>query len=345
MDELLEKKVAAELTGERSEGMDIMGSLVKNAAAERRANEKTSPGQVEPSRGSRGLTDEDIIGNSFVMLLAGHETTANTIHFALIELAMNPISQRHLQKEVLALFGDSDPETWDYDTNVNPLLGGMVGAVINEMLRLMPPVTVIPKTVRPDQDQAIVIKGQKYTLPRNMIISINVTGVQRNPKYWPSMGPSKVSGEMNDLNDFVPERWLRDDAGHNDLEESDHDDFGSFTGKTTSAQLFCPIRGSYLPFSDGPRSCLGRRLAQVELLAVLSVIFQKYSVELAVDEWATDEEVAKMSMQEKKEVYAKAAKKSREVIRTASSMITLKLHHGQTYIPVRVVKRGTERFF
>ncbi|KFY26979.1 hypothetical protein V493_03762 [Pseudogymnoascus sp. VKM F-4281 (FW-2241)] len=346
MEELLEKKVEAELAGEKTLGMDIMGSLVKvkSASIERQPNQKGTPGQLESNQGKRSLTDEDIIGDSFVMLLAGHETTANTIHFSLMELAMNPGAQRNLQKEVHTIFGDSDPKTWDYANSVNPLLGGMVGAVMNEMLRLMPPVTNIPKSVSANQDQTIVVDGQKHTLPKGLYINFNVVGAQRNPKYWPSKGVSKVSGKSDDLDDFIPERWLREDAANHIEEDSEEEDFGGFTGKSSSAQLFRPQRGAFIPFSDGPRSCLGRRLAQVELIALLAVIFQKYSIELAVDEWASDDEVAKMSVPEKLEVYAKATKKAREVIRTASSMITLKLNFGQTYIPARLVKKGEERF-
>ena len=79
-------------------------------------------------------------------------------------------------------------------------------------------------------------------------------------------------------------------------------------------------------------------------MGVLSVIFQKYSIELAVDEWATDEEVAKMTDAEKKQVYSKAQDKARKMIRTATTLITLKLHEAPGYIPVRVVKKGEERF-
>ncbi|KFY33003.1 hypothetical protein V495_08529 [Pseudogymnoascus sp. VKM F-4514 (FW-929)] len=341
MEELLEKKVEAEVAGEKTLGMDIMGALVKSATDGGRPGDK-SPGQLE--QGKRKLTDENIIGNSFVMLLAGHETTANTIHFCLMELAMNPSSQRNLQKEVRSIFGDSDPKTWDYAYSVNTLLGGMVGATMNEMLRLMPPVTNIPKSVSANQEQAIVVNGEKHTLPRDLYINFNAVGAHRNPKYWPSTGASKVSGKADDLDDFIPERWIKEDTANQDEEDSEEEDFGGFTGKTSSAQLFRPPRGAFLPFSDGPRSCLGRRLAQVELIAVLAVIFQQYSIELAVDEWASDEEVAKMSVPEKLEVYAKAVKKTKEIIRTASSMITLKLNFGQTYIPARLVKKGEERF-
>jgi hypothetical protein len=34
-------------------------------------------------------------------------------------------------------------------------------------------------------------------------------------------------------------------------ESEEGEDFGGFTGHDTSAQIFRPVRGSFLPFSDG----------------------------------------------------------------------------------------------
>jgi len=354
MNELFTKKLAEARAGEQTEGMDIMGSLVRSAYGEARptGDNKGSPGRAEKGQVRKSvMSDSDILGNAFVLIVAGHETTANSVHFALMELAMAPSSQRRLQKEIETIFGDTPAEDWDYDSSINTLLGSMVGAVLNEELRLMPPVINIPKSVRKDQDQSIVIDGKKIVLPKGAHINLNVIGVQRSPRYWPSRGTSKVDGRPDDLNDFVPERWLIKDgtvggnAGHTDIpNDSEDDDFGGFTGRDTAAQLFRPVRGAYLPFSEGARSCLGRRLAQVEVMAVLSVIFQKYSIELAVDEWASDEEVAQMSKEEKKDLYKKAMMKARATLRGASTRITLKLHDGLGYIPVRIVKKGEERF-
>lgn len=223
----------------------------------------------------------------------------------------------------------------------------MIGAVLNEQLRLMPPVVNIPKAVHKTQDQTLILEGKKVVLPADAFINMNAVGVQRNPKYWPSRGPSKISGAQNDLDDFVPERWLTEDGKGSEITDeidSEEEDFGAFTGRDTAAQLFRPVRGSYIPFSDGPRSCLGRRIAQVEVVAVLAVIFQTYSLELAVDQWATDEEVDKMTIQERRVLYQKAQKKARETIRSATTRITLKLHDGEMHIPLRLVRRGDERF-
>ncbi|KAK0106956.1 hypothetical protein ONS95_003671 [Cadophora gregata] len=353
MSELFAQKVEEAREGKHSGGLDIMGMLVRSSYGESKGAQgrKPSPGRAEKGEVGRPiLSDSDILGNAFVMIVAGHETTANSIHFSLMELAINPGAQRLLQKEVQSIFGNEPPETWDYDSNINTLLGGIVGAVLQEQLRIMPPVIAIPKQVSKSQDQVIIMDGKKVILPAGAHVALNTVGVHRNPKYWPSQ-PSKISGRLNDLYDFRPERWLvkttasgkqQWDSG---LESSsEDDDFGGFTGEDTSAQLFRPARGAYLPFSDGARSCLGRRLAQVKVMGVLSVIFQKYSIELAVDEWANDDEVARMTNEEKKELYKKAQDKARRTIRTATTLITLKLHEAPGYIPVRVVRKGEERF-
>jgi cytochrome P450 len=350
MKAIYDQKMVEARTGERSEGMDLMGSLVRSTMTDQNGKAKDSQGLAEKGQvGQFTLSQTDIIGNAFVLIIAGHETTANSVHFALMMLAMAPGSQRRLQKEIESIFGDTPPEDWDYDSCINKCLGGMIGAVLNEELRLMPPVISIPKSVRKDQDQTIVVKGKKHVLPKGAFINVNAVSVQRNPNYWPSRGPSKISRRPNDLDDFIPERWLvkegtRSDIDTLDQSDSGEEDFGGFTGETSAAELYRPVRGSFIPFSDGPRSCLGRRLAQVEVVAVLSVIFQKYSIELAVDRWATDEEVEKMGKQERIELYKKARLRAEETLKTATTRITLKLHEGETFIPVRVVRKGEERF-
>lgn len=352
MHELFQQKIEEAHQGIQTEGMDIMGSLVRSAYGDSKVNgaRKPSPGQAEKGEAvKRVLSDSDILGNAFVMIVAGHETTANSIHFALMELAIDLKSQRQVQKEVHSVFGSTPPETWDYDSSINALLGGMVGAVMNEQLRVMPPVIAIPKMVSKERDQTISLDGKTVTLPAGSHLALVTIGVHRNPRYWPTQ-PSTVSSRSHDLYDFNPQRWIvkttTDNAQQLDSAtvSEDEDDFEGFTGQDSSAELFRPVRGSYIPFSEGARSCLGRRLAQVKIMAVLAVIFQTYSIELAVDEWATDDEVTKMNDTEREAIYRKAQEKSRGILRSASSRITLKLHEPPGFIPVRIVKRGEERF-
>ena len=61
------------------------------------------------------LTDDEILGNAFVFILAGHETAANTIHFSLLFLALHPSSQRRLQKDLDKILGDKPISEWNYE--------------------------------------------------------------------------------------------------------------------------------------------------------------------------------------------------------------------------------------
>ncbi|KAL2178023.1 cytochrome P450 [Thermothelomyces heterothallicus CBS 202.75] len=347
MDEFLRDKIDETRRGvPQREGMDIMGQLVQSSYGSE-SEKAGSTGAKGDSTSTFKLSDADIIGNAFIMIVAGHETTANTLHFALVELATNPATQRRLQQEVDALFGDSDPSTWEYEKNINALLASHVGATVNETLRLVPPVTVIPKVVTPDAEQTLRIDGRTYVLPPGLAISLVAVCAHRNPRWWPTR-PSERTGAPTDLDDFLPERWYRTARdGSREAEEDgdivDKGDYGGFQGSDVAASLYRPVRGSYVPFSDGPRSCLGRRIAMVEMGAVLAVIFQRYSIELAVDEWADDGEVEAMTPAQRRALYRKAQDKSRETIRGANSVLTLKLHGG-AHVPVRLVKRGRERF-
>ena len=212
-EELLDKKAQQTRAGEKVEGMDLMRLLVENTN-DPAILAQTSPGKVEAGKRGTDLTKSEILGDTFITVLAGHETTANTIHFMLVHLAFSPSSQRHVQADVDKTFSStpSDPTPpgeWDYDKCITTLLGNMVGATFNEMLRLMPPVTAVPKKVADGMDQTITIDGETKIIHSKTRINLNNVGVQRSPKYWPSTGPSKFSGKADDLDDFVPERWLK----------------------------------------------------------------------------------------------------------------------------------------
>ena len=81
----------------------------------------------------------------------------------------------------------------------------------------------------------------------------------------------------------------------------------------------------------------------MEVLAAIAVIFQNYSVELAVDKYATDDEVIKMDVNDRAEVWQKAAEDARELLLTGLGVIiTLQMRAG--HVKLRLVKRGRENF-
>jgi cytochrome P450 len=82
MNELFSQKVVGARTDQHARGMDIMGSLVKTAYGEKSENQRSlNPAEKGVIGKEQVLSDSDILGNAFVMILAGYGTTANSIPF------------------------------------------------------------------------------------------------------------------------------------------------------------------------------------------------------------------------------------------------------------------------
>ncbi|KAK6348517.1 hypothetical protein TWF718_006305 [Orbilia javanica] len=342
MNELFVEKRNEAIAGEKADGMDIMGALVKNSyGPETRLEEKKKPTTNNGDVERQALTDSEILGNAFVFLLAGHETSAGSLHYVLILLALHLDSQRRMQQDIDRIFGDRPVEEWDYNKDITAMQTSMIAAVMHEELRVVPPVINIPKQVSDESDQIVMYQGKQTIWPKGAVISLSALALQRNPKYWPSTGPSKVTEENNDLADFVPERWFVKN-NVNGMQQREDVGIDGSAGKDAS-RLFHPMKGSYIPFSDGPRSCLGKRFAQVEIMILLAMIFKNYSVELAVDEVADDEAVEKMNEKERIALYEQQRATARSVMKNCSEIgITVRIKNG--YVPIRLVPRGKERF-
>ncbi|KAH7118892.1 cytochrome P450 monooxygenase-like protein [Dendryphion nanum] len=335
MEFLFDRKKEEVLSGQNSkEGMDIFQALIRGS------------GILSPDSKST-LQKSDILGNAFVMMLAGHETTANALHYSLLFLAQNWQSQKRLQEDIDHALQGKPVSQWTYEDDFPKLFNGMAAAVMNETLRLLQPIINIPKSTAKNSPQSLNIKGQQYIIPGGSQVYLSCA-VHRNPRYWPAPvnPPSPEDDPRPDTDRFRPERWL-ESAPTEAFVDINYDDeeLRGPSGEDTSASLFKPVKGSYIPFSDGYRSCIGRRFAQVEILAVLAVIFSQYSVELAVDEWASDEEVERMPKggKERKELWTKATTKCDHLLKFGmNSIITLQLRGGN--VPIRIVRRGEEKF-
>ncbi len=302
---------------------------------------KASERTPEDSKGAY-LTKQEVISNSWIILFAGHETSANTAHLSLLFLAIELEKQVHLQKDIDTIVGSRPPEDWSYETDLGRLWNCMVGAVINETLRLMPPIIDIPKIVR-GAPQPLTFDGKTVEVPTSTMIHISAVGAQRNPRYWP-YDPSKLSNRTHDLDDWVPERWLsstKRTAEKATTDDSESEDGENTTSFDTNDGLLVPPKGVFIAFSEGARACPGRRFSQIEITAVLSVIFRSYSLELDVSEWASDAQIEKMSKDERRAVYKKGMNKARALIAASRSEIFLQMRGNY---PVRFVKRGEEKF-
>ena len=96
MQELLnEEVVAATENHEMKPSASLITSFERALAAHR--NDKT-----------KGMSEDEIMGNLFVINFAGHDTTANTLAFAMLLLVAHPEIQQWVSEEVSAVIEDLD---------------------------------------------------------------------------------------------------------------------------------------------------------------------------------------------------------------------------------------------
>ncbi|MFD7260211.1 cytochrome P450 [Streptomyces sp. NPDC059874] len=154
---------------EEGEGQDLLSLLA--------AAKSSDDGEFDASE----LRDQVLI-----FLLAGHETTATSLSFALHLLARHPEQQRRAREEINRVLGDRTPEAADLDRL--PYLT----QVLKEAMRLYPAAPIIGRNAV----AATEIGG--YTIPAggNVILAPWVT--HRHPDYWPD--PERFDPER-----FTPE--------------------------------------------------------------------------------------------------------------------------------------------
>ncbi|KAI4105196.1 MAG: hypothetical protein LQ339_003527 [Xanthoria mediterranea] len=366
--ELLDVKKAAIAAGlAEKDALDLMVPLI--TASDSLPTDHHNAPQIPTPIGT-----PQILGNAFIFLFAGHETTANSITFLLIFLALNLPAQRRLQHTLDALLASlpPNPAEWPYPSTFHKLGNSYLGACINEQLRLITSVTMVPK--RSVSPQTLVLDdGRTVRVPAGTFQHFCAPSVHRNPSAWPHVkSSSRNPGKANDLDDFVPERWILEDETYHphhqpssSTSSSNVKPNNSNNNNNTSAQdadldsaldigaatLFRPAPGAFIPFSDGPRACLGRRFAMVELVAVIATLMRGYSVELDVREWIrghddegkVEETLKGMGVAEKEAVYGRASKRAWEVLEgELGGLVTLQCVGRK--VGVRVCRRGREVF-
>ncbi len=260
-------------------------------------------------------------------MFAGHEANANTLTFAILLLACHPSIQKLLQHDIDSILTSSvsPHEDWSYERLYPALSESMVGAVVNEALRLATVLPFLPKNVPTNSLQRINIGDRTHIVPADTLVLINTSAIHRHPRHWPQpTGPLKSDNQPNAVASFDPRYWttLRgEDAG--------------LAGKPKG--FLRPRLGTFVPFSDGSRGCLGKKFALVELCALITRIFSGFSVELAIEGLRPD-----ASKTEMKEEWLKARADAEHQL-SAGMKFEMSLRLTGT-VPITFVRRGEEKY-
>lgn len=119
-----------------------------------------------------GFSDELIRDQLLTMLIAGHDTSTALLAWALYALTTHPDMLARAQNEVDHVIGTDRPNV-EHVKNL-PYLG----RVINETLRLYPPIHLSARTAATD------LQFSDYELPQNTRVIFSIYLTHRHPDYW-----------------------------------------------------------------------------------------------------------------------------------------------------------------
>jgi len=134
------------------------------------------------------IAEQDIITMMLDLLLAGTDTTANTLSFLVAEMTNHPEMQARLHEELDRVIGR------DRLPNVDDLANlPFLDAIVLETMRHYP---AAPFGVTHLANEDMVV--DKYVIPSKTILAPNIWAIHHNPLAYP------------DPHKFNPDRWLND---------------------------------------------------------------------------------------------------------------------------------------
>jgi cytochrome P450 len=241
--QLVQSKAKALLQGKGNK--DILSLLIKANASE---------------KASTKLTEEEMLAQMRTILLAGHETSATTLCWVLLEIAKHPDVQKRLREEIRAMKqaiharGDVDFTSTDLD--------GMsyLSAVIKESMRYHPALyqnyrQAANDDVLPLSSPIKSADGKlttKLPVPKGMKIILSIAAYNRNKELF---------GE--DAHEFNPDRWFRVSSGKK----------GPNLG----------VYANLLSFAGGVRTCIGWKFALYEVMALTVEIINNFELNITPD--------------------------------------------------------------
>ncbi|KAK9077433.1 hypothetical protein SSX86_005770 [Deinandra increscens subsp. villosa] len=183
-----------------------------------------------------GLSIEDVIEECKLFYIAGSETTSNLILWSMVCLSLHQEWQDKARQEIMQVFGGGEV----HFEGLKHLK--IVTMILNEVLRLYPPVVKIIRNTHKDT------KLGNMMIPSGVDIIISIISVHHDPEIW---------GE--DATEFKPARFSEGVAN-------------ATKGRGS---------GCFLPFGGGPKICIGQNLAVTEAKAAIAKVLQRFSFELS----------------------------------------------------------------
>jgi cytochrome P450 len=168
----------------------VLDEVVASARASASNGEPSVINHLFEARDDKGrpLDSEALRNEIGVLFMAGHETTANTLAWIWYLLSQAPEVEAKLHAELDSVLGDRPPTLKD----VRQLV--YTRAILDEALRLYPPVPILPREAIKEEE------FQGVRIPKGSLLFVVPWLLHRHRKLW----------ELPDH--FIPERFLPENA-------------------------------------------------------------------------------------------------------------------------------------
>ncbi len=143
----------------------------------------------------QALSDDELVGQTYTLFAAGHETSANALAWALFLLQQHPAILADLHAELDSALGGAAPSL--EQLNRLPLLDG----VVKEVLRLMPPASLLLRV------STAPVRLGGYELPADTAIFLSPLITHRDPAVFPdplAFRPARWTGADPSLYAYLP---------------------------------------------------------------------------------------------------------------------------------------------
>jgi cytochrome P450 len=173
--------------------MAIVDDVVLGIIAERRrTSEDTGDllGMLMAATDETGqvrMSDQELRDEVATLVLAGHETTAQTLSWTFMLLSRHPEIERRVVAEIREVCGDRPPCFEDLKALE------YTGRVIDESMRLYPPAWLF------ERQPLVDVELDGYDIPAHTLVAIVPWTLHRHPRYWDNP-------EGFDPDRFLPER-------------------------------------------------------------------------------------------------------------------------------------------
>ncbi|KAG8934296.1 hypothetical protein FRC02_010250 [Tulasnella sp. 418] len=205
--------------------------------------------------GGEQQSDSELLDELMGFVFAGHDTTASVLGFSTRFLAKHPQVQKKLHTELLTQLNEPENRILTYEDVSSPQKTPYLEAVAHEILRLAGVVGTIPREAQED----MIISGKHIPKGTQILILLGMCGrvatrswIEARDAPPNASKPTKGAWNGDDVNDFIPERWLVPDSD--------------------GGVAFSASQGYSMPFGLGYRSCFGQKLAIVKLKLYLANI-------------------------------------------------------------------------